>query len=171
MVTNKMLNKKGELLSLYWFLILMIVAGGVVGMVYLFYGTPYDVRDIETNLLIDKIANCISYGGRINEGLILNGEKKEFYFIENCHLNFGEEETEFFSEITFYKVEDMENYFLKTSFGNLNLLASCEIQEDKEYKNLPRCAKKSFYSLDNLNNQYIIEILSVVKKSEQNVKK
>jgi len=165
-------NRKGDkMLSLYWFVILMIVAGGIYGMVYVFYGSPYDVREIEANLLVDKIASCISYAGKINENLILNGEKKENNFLENCHLNFGsEEEQEYFSEITFYKVDDMENYFFKISKGNLNLLASCEIQKEKEQSILPKCVEKSFYSLDNSGNQYIIQILVSVKKIEQNAK-
>jgi hypothetical protein len=172
MATNNLFrNKKGDkLLSMYWFVILMIVAGGIVGMVYVFYGNPYDVRDIEANLLGDKIADCISYAGRINENLISYGKSVNPNFLKSCHLNFGPEENEFFYEVTFYKVADMSNpfldYFLKLNGGNLNLAAGCEIQEKSE--NLPKCTENSFYSLDNSDNQYIIKILTAVKKTEQN---
>ncbi len=49
-------NKRGDkILSLYWFAVLIIVAGGIFGMVYVFYGSPYDVREIEANVLLNKI--------------------------------------------------------------------------------------------------------------------
>ena len=54
-------NKRGDkILSIYWFAILLIIAGGIFGMVYVFYGTPYDVREIETRVLTNQIADCIS---------------------------------------------------------------------------------------------------------------
>jgi hypothetical protein len=163
-------NRRGDtLFSLYWFAILMIVAGGIVGMVFVFYGNPYDIREIESNLLVDKLASCVSYAGRINGNLILNGEIQNTNVLDNCHLNLSDE---YFYEITFYKVGDVANpfldYFLKTSGGNLNLAASCEIS-DEDFSNLPTCINRSFYSLDNANNQYIIKILTAVKKTEQNV--
>lgn len=184
MVTNKMINKKSyvqslsafprnrngdTLFSLYWFAILMIVAGGIVGMVFVFYGDSYDIREIEANLLLDKLASCVSYGGKISGNLILNGQIQSTDVLENCHLNLSEE---YFYEITFYKVKDIANpfldYFLKTQGGNLNLGASCEIREE-DFSKLPTCVQRSFYSLDNADNQYIIEILTAVKKTEQNV--
>jgi len=177
MVTNKMnkknyanlfynfliKNRKGDtMFSLYWFAILMIVAGGIVGMVFVFYGTSYDVREIEGNLLIDKIATCVSYGGKINSSLISDGKVQNISRLDNCHLNLSEE---YFYEITFYKVEDMINPFLNTQKGNLNLAASCAIT-DEDSSNLPKCINRSFYSIDNANNQYIIQILTAVKKTE-----
>ena len=55
-----------KLMSVYWFVILFLVAGGVYSMVNVFYGHPYDVREVESNLLSQKIADCVSYGGIIN---------------------------------------------------------------------------------------------------------
>ncbi|MCK9568297.1 hypothetical protein M0R72_05090 [Candidatus Pacearchaeota archaeon] len=159
-------NRKGDtMFSLYWFAILLIVAGGIILMVFVFYGNPYDVREIEANLLVDKIATCVSYGGKINSSLISDGKVQSIDTLDNCHLNLSEE---YFYEITFYKVEDMVNPFLKTQGGNLNLAASCAIT-DEDSSNLPKCINRSFYSIDNANNQYIIEILTAIKKTEQNV--
>ena len=51
------LNKKGtdKIISVYWFTILFIVAGAIVYMAAAFYGEPYDVREIEANILINQI--------------------------------------------------------------------------------------------------------------------
>ena len=168
MVTNNFFkNKKGEeVLSLYWFLILTITAGGIIGMIFVFYGSPYDIRDIEANLLIDKIADCVSYNGVINESIIFDGELKEIDF-SSCHLNFSPEEDEYFYKISFYKLEDLEDVFFQGNDGNLNLEASCAIEQDSD--KLPGCVEKSFYSLDNLGNQYLIKILVAIRKIEKNV--
>jgi hypothetical protein len=165
-------NRSGaeEIMSMYWLAILFIAAGGIIGMVFIFYGNPYDIRDIEANLLVDKLADCISYGGKINNLIISDGKTGEFIF-SNCHLNFGSEEDEYFYKVSIYKVEDLANpfldYFFQTHGGNLNLEASYSINEYSE--NLPVGVERSFYSLDNVGNQYIIKILGVIKKTKQNV--
>lgn len=169
MATNNLMkDKKGaeEVMSLYWLVILFISAGGIIGMVLIFYGNPYDVRDIEANLLVDKLADCVSYGGKINNLIISDGEIGEFSF-SNCHLNFSSEEDEYFYKINIYKVEDLENSFFETRGGNINLEANYVINEHSE--NLPVGTEKSFYSLDNAGNQYIIKILAVIRKTKQNV--
>ena len=55
------MNRRGEkYLSVYWFVILAIVAGGIIAMVFVFYGKPYDIREIEANVMTNKIADCLS---------------------------------------------------------------------------------------------------------------
>src|SRR3972149_9772465 len=58
-------NKTGaeKYLSVYWFAILIIVAAAVSAMVINFYNSPYDVRELEANLMIDNVANCLSESG------------------------------------------------------------------------------------------------------------
>ena len=170
MDTDKM-NKKGKsVLSLYWFLILGIIASGFFIMVYLFYGTPFDIRELEARVLTNKIADCISYAGRINSDLINEGNFSiDFNLIEKCHLIFASpewEDEQYYVKVYFYKLEDTENPVFNINVGNNNWLASCSL----ESKNVAQCLEKSFYSLDELNYQYIIKILTVVRKSEKNVK-
>lgn len=172
-----MRNKRGDkILSIYWFAILVLVAGGIFGMVYVFYGTPYDVREIEARVLMNQIADCISYAGRINTDLISDSQttqKSGEDFLKDCHLNFKSSEWEdeqYYTEIDFYKLEDMDNAVLSINAGDNKWLSSCGLQEDKEQRNLPQCVRDSFYSLDNADNQYIIKILAVVRKTEKNVK-
>ncbi len=171
-------NKKGDkYLSPYWFAILVIVAGGIFGMVYIFYGTPYDIRQIEASVLINQIADCVSYAGKIDANLISNGtvqfQKTGTDFLNACHLNFNSiewKEPQYYTEINFYKIGNLDNSVLDIKAGNNNLLSYCNIQENKEPNKLPPCVKKSFYSVDNANNQYIIKILTEVNKAEKNVK-
>ena len=168
-------NKKADkILSIYWFAILIIVAGGVFAMVYTFYGSPYDIREIEAELLVNRIADCISYTGKMNSELVSNGEfTKEGNFLDKCHIIFNStewEEEQYYTEVNFYKLENINSAVFNVKKGNNKWLTSCTIQEDKEEKRLAQCVERSFYSIDNLKNQYIIKILSVVRKSEKNVK-
>jgi len=170
-------NKRADkIISVYWFAVLIIVAAGIFGMVYVFYGSPYDVREIEANVLGNQIADCVSYGGRITPNLILNGQGNPMTgasFLSMCHLNFQTtewEEEQYYIQVEIYKLEDMNTPFLEISAGNNKWLSSCSLQADKSLEKLAKCVRKSFYSVDDSNNQYIIKILSVVRKTEKNVK-
>jgi hypothetical protein len=170
-------NKRGDkILSIYWFAVLIIVAGGIFGMVYVFYGTPYDVREIEARVLINQVADCVSYAGRIDTNLISNSQvyqKSGEDFLKDCHLTFKDnawEDEQYYTEIDIYKLEDMNNSVLEINAGDNKWLSSCELQKDKEKERLAQCIKDSFYSVDDADNQYIIKILAVVRKSEKNVK-
>jgi hypothetical protein len=174
---NFIKNKRADkIISVYWFAILIIVAVGIFGMVYVFYGTPYDVREIEANILTNQIADCVSYAGRINDYLISGGKINQMTgesFLKMCHLNFTSsewEEEQYYSEVNFYNLSDLGNPVLNIQAGNKNWHADCAIQEDKKQENLPQCIQKSFYSLDSANNQYIIKILTAVGKLDKNVK-
>ena len=168
-------NKRGDkILSVYWFAILLIVAGGIFAMVYVFYGAPYDVREIENHLLINAVADCISYGGRINYALASNGNIiQNTDFLNQCHLIFSSnewDEEQHYTEVNFYRLGDLENSLLILKKGNNNWISQCEIQKKEKKESLVQCSTQVFYSLDDKDNQYIIKILGVVRKSEKNVK-
>ncbi len=169
-------NKRGDkVISIYWFAIILIVAGGIFAMVYVFYGAPYDVREMESEILINQVADCVSYAGRIDTGLISNGQfnQNSADFLERCYLMFNSsewEEEQYYTMVSFYKIEDLNTPLLTVTKGNNKWATYCEVQENKEYEKLTKCVKKSFYSLDDSNNQYIIKILAAVSKAEKNVK-
>jgi len=174
---NLIKNKRGDkIISVYWFAILIIVAGGVFGMVYIFYGTPYDIREIEANVLGNQIADCVSYAGKINTALISNGRtspKIGESFLKMCHLNFKSDEwqdEQYYLEVKIYSLGDLNNSILNITAGDNKWLSSCALQTNRQIEKLAKCIKKSFYSIDNSNNQYIIKILTVVRKAEKNVK-
>lgn len=68
MVTSKFLAKKGadKILSIYWFAILFIIASGIFAMVYVFYNSPFDVRNAEADALGNQIVSCILQDGKIS---------------------------------------------------------------------------------------------------------
>lgn len=160
------MNKKAmeKVISVYWFAILIIVAGGVFAMVSNFYNHPVDVRELEANIMINKLADCLAKGGKINPDFLTHCE--DFDIIDNCGLNFDninkENAGEYYVEI---KVDGCPLVF----GGNKNWLASCEVQKDEEHAKLPKCVKRGFYALDGDAKKFI-EILSAINKVKDNVK-
>ena len=106
-----MKNKIGaeKTISVYWFAILVIVAGAVIYMVSLVYGEPYDIRKAETDILANKIADCMNEGGYLNEEVLTETFKQNF--LERCNLNIGaadfpESMVEYYIEIDIYDFEE-----------------------------------------------------------------
>ena len=151
-------------MSVYWFAILLLVAIGVFIMVYNFHHYPYDVREIEANIMVNKVADCISTGGRLDE-YVLEQDFEE-NFLHACNLNF---ETKEWEDMQYYLEVEIPNAFI-ISEGNKNLVSSCGIESQVEEDNLARCMERSFYALDATNNAHLIKILSVVRKTEKNVR-
>ena len=162
-----------KILSIYWFAILIIIAGAVVTMVSLFYGTPYDVRDAEANIMINQVSNCLSENGKLNQELFNKSENfnENFNLKERCNLifetEFKNERGEYFLEANFYDLNNEKIFII--SEGNSNLYTDCKIENEK-YKKLSKCVDREFYSTDDSENIYKINVLSIIRKTEKNVK-
>jgi len=164
------MNRRGtdKVLSVYWFAVLFIVAGGVVYMVAVFYGTPYDVREVEANLLINKVADCVATGGSLNEnfGKIID----ETTLLQICEINFNVEDEFSWKEDQFYVRINEGSLDVQTGtitfdgklipVGNSELEGLCELGG----KTMPKCVERSFYVSDG----NVIKIFVAVKKVDKN---
>jgi len=166
-------NKRGteKILSVYWFAVLFIIAAAIVYMVILFYGKPYDIREIEARILTNQIADCLAEEGYLKENVLGNPEFKN-NFLGKCHLDFNVEDTygwkeleQYYIRIKFYDFSQNLDLNFDISEGNINLKENC----DKKGENFPFCSERNFYVLDRSNNQYTIKILSAIRKTEKNV--
>lgn len=168
-------NKKGsdKVLSMYWFVVIVIVAIGIFAMIYMFYSAPYDVRDVESEILSNQIADCISRNGKIDSSFVLDDKTD---VLKKCNLNFNVENDFSNKEQYFFEIEisSLEAGSSKISFsgGNINWKSDCFITDKKgnEYKKLVKCSEKRVYAVDDSSKQYLIKILSGVGKSEKNVR-
>jgi hypothetical protein len=169
MIKNKKAAEK--IISVYWFVILFLVAGAIVYMVSSFYGKPYDIRGIEAELLVDKAADCVSYGGYLREE-VLTPEFKD-NFLARCGITFEVEdaygwrqEEQYFLQINFYDFNSYPNSdsLFEVSAGNFNLKDFCNIKSDTS----PVCLEREVYALSKAGTPYTIKILSIIKKTEKN---
>lgn len=163
-------NRRGtdKIISVYWFAILFLVAVAIVYVVAVFYGKPYDVRNTEADLLIDKITNCVSQGGYLSENWkTFNNDN----FLQECQITLNTENSfdwsndQYYLEVNFSDFNNPETSLKEVYAGNLNLKSFCYSEGDQ----LPVCLDRSFYSIDPDNKQYRINVLAVVRKTEKNV--
>lgn len=169
------MDKKGaeRTLSVYWFAILIIVSGAIIAMVTMFYSYPYDVREIEGNLAINKFAGCISEGGILNSELFEGETMNQNFgsnFIDFCDFDFEDssyDELQYYFEATFYS--DTGESLLDFNYGNSNWKQDCSLDEE-DYGRLAKCVEREFFSVDSQGNIYSIKVLSIVGKLDKNVK-
>jgi|TARA_B100001971_G_scaffold201305_1_gene213881 hypothetical protein len=163
------MNKKAtdKILSIYWFIILFIVVAAIVYMVSVFYGEPYDVREIEANVMINNVADCITKNGKLKEDFKEESFKQNF--LEKCNLNFNtekiydwEKQEQYWINISIYDFST-EKFSFEIPKGNVNLKEFCN------KGNSVKCVEREFYTLDKDNIQYTIKILSIIRKTEKNV--
>jgi len=103
----KKMNKKGDkMISVYWFVILFIVAAAVVYMVAIFYGAPKNIKEAESKLLANKVAECISQGGYLKEEILENNYFKD-NLLKECDINFTVED--------FGTWKEKEQYYLEVN--------------------------------------------------------
>ncbi len=166
-------NKKGDkIISVYWFFVLFIVTAAIVYMVLSFYGEPFDVREVEADILTNKVARCLSHAGYL-ESNVLTGNFRE-NFLEECGFNFKTENVygwgamgQYYVEINFSDFLTKKQNSPAIKKGNEELKIFC----GQKGKTMPVCIKRSFYVLDKNQGkkQYQIDILSIVRKTEKNV--
>lgn len=135
-------NKKAEkLLSIWWFLVIIVVFGAIVAGVYLFFSTDIDIREAESAILSDRISNCLASNGYLEEEFL----EEDFDLFEYCGLD----ENVLDSSKFFVKVEifnETGNEIKKFESGAKALEADCKIWLDPEIeaKEYPRCVEKEF---------------------------
>jgi len=163
-----MKNKKGlgKMLSVYWFAILLIVAGAIVYMVSVFYGVPYEVNQIEANILIDKVADCLSEKGELTFAL---ADDLKNNFAQYCRLNIknGDSNERYFLGMNFYDFGTNSKLDYEISAGNINLKSSFDSLGSGARE--IASSKKSFYVLNNKQGpkqELTVEVLSLVSSKK-----
>lgn len=153
-----------EVLTLYWFFIIVIVASAIVYMAYSFYGAPFDVRNLEGRALSSQIAGCLTNKGYINEQIFSPDFQNNF--LANCNINFTTEDfsdwkinSQYYAGINVYKFSPSSQYqgetgstvsniygdeLVNLTLGNINLKIAWELLK-------PRAGILSFIGKRNVN--------------------
>ena len=170
---NKLfLNKKAneQTLSIYWFVLLFIIAGAIVFGVSMLYGNPMDVRSTEASILADHIGDCISQGGKMTHPM-------EYWTNENvldtCGISLNVEDAfewdndQIYFNISFINFNDNGVYsstdiFKEIAVGNSGFLYLCN-----EGETSPVCIQRQFFVLDN-NEEVLVKVFTAIRKTEKN---
>ncbi|MFA6023011.1 MAG: hypothetical protein WC781_02910 [Candidatus Pacearchaeota archaeon] len=136
-------NKKGDekILSIWMFFIWIIIGMAIVAGVYLYYGSPQDVREIQSKILADKIAECIL----INSQLDKNYLNSNFDLVSYCKIN-----TEMISNGKIYfnvsVVDRTSGILLRENIirGDSNFQVMCSLNANKNSQNIAKCASETY---------------------------
>lgn len=172
MLRNKRAMEK--ILGIYWFAVLVIVAGAVVGMVVMAYSIGFDVRSVESDFMIQKISRCIAEGGFLKIDL----ENFQGDLLQECGMYFGEipEDSEYFVAIDWYEKAEWEGKSPSDiTKSNKRITAGRGSLEDIGCQNniggnAPYCRSGWFYVLQEgeEQKQLMVKITAAVNKVEEN---
>ena len=149
-------KKADKLLSIWWFLILVIIGSAVIVAVLIFASNRVDVRAVEADVLAGRIISCIAEQGYINQDFL----DKKLDIFEKCNLNKKvlNESGNYFIKIS---ASDAGNKVInEVSYGNSAFEKDCPITFVVAAKNFPRCATRSFSVLDSNNNNLKLNIIA-----------
>lgn len=176
-------NKKADerVLSIYLFIIYIIVSVGIVSGVILFYGSPLDIRTVESGILANKVIDCLTEQGELKGGVL----DKDFDLMSSCNLNFKDNtqkyqgEEQYGIKIEFYefdscsktgskldtKVECKNKLREEIKAGRIDFFEFCgsEAEEAPGGEKIPKCDIKAIYVLNNQKG-VIVRIISAVGK-------
>lgn len=161
------MNKIGgeQVLSLYWFALIMLVTGVVVYMVAVFYGSPFDAREVEVNSLINSFGDCLARGGYLNFPV---SQISNDNLLELCKITFKTEEVYGWDNDQYYVEIKFEDFETARELSFLNVGSDRTIDLCNKGSKAPVCKNKYFYVLDNQENKYLIKIFALVRKTEKN---
>ena len=156
------MNKVGSenILSIWWFLVLAIVAAGIALGVFMFYSADVDVREVESGIMVNKIYDCLNNNGYLRSDVFLDN----FDLYKECDIN---------RDVFF---EDGAGYYLNVLIfdGNVNLFENhsrsedlkrnCIIGKGIKTKDFPECfsGEENFlYISDGIQKELIVRVLAV----------
>ena len=129
----KIKYKNGNLLSIWWIFVIGVITTGIVMGVYIYYSAEIDVDNIHSEILGERLANCLLENGN------LKFDPSNFNVFEDCNL-----EKEVFNKGNFYfKIEifDDSSLIFNVSEGNFAFEKNCEIQKKVKAEQFPKCSR------------------------------
>ncbi|MEK6914316.1 MAG: hypothetical protein AABW83_01575 [Nanoarchaeota archaeon] len=152
---NSNINKKGELLSVWWIFVLAVIALGIVIGVSVYYSAEVNINLVHADILGNRIAKCLIQDGKI----LYDMEKYDFF--KECKIN-----KKLFNEGDFF-VKILINYDDKIiydkNYGNSAYEKDCQILEKISSKSNLRCVKKKEIAEYN-DKEVVLEIISGINQ-------
>jgi hypothetical protein len=156
------MNKKAEVSSetMYWiwrFVLISIFAGGVILVLLYHYAYPFDVRDVESSILAEKIVNCIKPSLYFDEANLNQN------LISSCpELSDNDNQNEIWVNITLTDfTKDLRNFEIGDS--GLGMYFN-EVMSGKKFSFSLSCNEYRYYVISKDGSQFIIDIKITIKK-------
>ena len=166
----KIENRKGDLMSIWWWVIMGIAGFFIIICVLVINGSQIDVRKAEAEILANRIIDCIVVNGKLIP-LDVNADiEKICYFNFNEEVNGKIERSQYYFNIKISDLDGKEILNIETSDSDY-IRSNCMIEEKiKPQAKLPKCVEKEVYGLMKTGKEVKISIFSGVNKGEKNAK-
>jgi len=150
-------NKKAgeKLLSIWWIFIITMVGIGIVWGVSMFYSAEIDVRNVEAEILMNRISDCLFEQGMLINNLLENG----FDIFQECKLNKKVIESNFYINISV--LDESKKVIKEISEGIKESVCALTDSEKKG------CVKKTRGIIYERENEIKIGRLEILTASNQ----
>ena len=150
------MNKKGgeKLLSLWWFFVLGVIAGGIVIAVMIYSAADVSVKELEADILGERILDCI-----IKEGYLIDFDESDI--LTECDLDekMFTKGSDFYFEIGVFKEGNLVEEVIKK--GSSAFEKECSISmSDVDAKHFPDCILQKENILDEKGERLEIKLLT-----------
>lgn len=168
--TRLLRNKKAgeKYLSIWWFLVLILIGAGIVLSVALFYSAEINVREVEANFLAGRILDCLVEYGKL-DSMVLDSSFNADYVFNKCKLSkdaFGSGENFGFKIILY----DAGNELISSFLAGVNFEGECKIEERmRKAIYYPRCDIKEFPVSVSYDDKLINNIRKEFAKRENTI--
>lgn len=154
------INKKAEekYLSIWWIFVLVIIGGGIVLAVAIYYSGGINSNQLEADILANKIFDCISEKGYVNQKILDNN----YDIFSECSIDkrIFQPGGSFFMKFSIYKNGTLIN---ESFFGDRSFEADCSIGAKVSGKDFPSCSNKTENFYDSEYDLISINILTACK--------
>ncbi|MBU1136400.1 MAG: hypothetical protein KJ559_02735 [Nanoarchaeota archaeon] len=163
-------GKRGgeKYLSIWWFFVLVIITGGIVSAVVAFNIADINVKEIESNILILRVVDCVIEQGYINSEFL----KPDFDLFKQCNLN--KEIIDKSEKLALsYSIFDLKNCKLQNNvlecnnalveekFGVSDFETQCKLKKKIiGAKHYPDCSEKFVYVLGENKEKLILHVFA-----------
>ncbi|MBM3246936.1 hypothetical protein FJZ17_00120 [Candidatus Pacearchaeota archaeon] len=136
---SKKIGRKGNLLSVWWFLVLAVIGAGMIAGTSIFYASDIDIRVLQSEIITNKVVDCLINNGQVNPSVF----SEDFNFFDTCDLNRN-------------LIENSGFFYIKLSisgvnsknlvFGNRAFEEDCLFASQLNAKAYPLCTQKKISS-------------------------
>ncbi len=137
------MNKKADskLLSIWLFIIFVLIGGLIVIGVFIYYSNQNDIRSVEALTLYNKLVDIIS-----NNGYLKDEVSKDSYNIFNKELNKNvfRDNGDFYFKIEIFDKDKLVKSIVEGNKADFEV--NCHLSGNSKF---PGCYEKTFYLLNN----------------------
>jgi len=152
-------NNRAELLSIWWFFVLVIIGVGVVAGTFMFAADKIDARITQSEVISNKILGCISDTGVFDARVL----EEDFDIFSYCQINkiIFQDSGKYVLKISVNKKIGDDWVSLRSDIlgGNNGLIANCMLGNNLVAEEYPRCSEKTILLLDSQQDVIQLKIL------------